>query len=78
MPIAAWTACYPGFMTRRELTDESLRQPRISWEFSRLLATEAVACGLLYLLHRRGGWRDVWKFLVGSFLVSAASFTTWR
>lgn len=54
-----------------ELPDESQPQPLVSWEFSKLLAVEAGACGLLAFLQRRGGWQDVWKFLSGSFFVSA-------
>jgi hypothetical protein len=58
-------------MADLDRTDQSQQQPLVSWEFSKLLATQAAVCGLLYVLQRRGGWRDVWKFLSGSFLVSA-------
>jgi hypothetical protein len=58
-------------MTGQELTGDSQQEPLVSWEFSKLLAIEAGACGLLYVLHRRGGWRDIFKFLSGSFFVSA-------
>jgi uncharacterized protein YdhG (YjbR/CyaY superfamily) len=67
----ACAACYPGYMARHKTAEESQRQPIVSWEFSKLLATEAGVCGLLYCIHRRGGWRDVWKFLSGSFLATA-------
>jgi hypothetical protein len=46
-------------------------QPAVTWEFSKLLGVEAVASALLYALYRMGGWRDVWRFLAGSFFVSA-------
>jgi hypothetical protein len=62
---------YHESMASTEPIDESTRQPAVSWEFSKLLASEAVACGLLVYLHRQGGWRDVWKFLSGAFFVSA-------
>jgi hypothetical protein len=46
-------------------------KPAITWEFSKLLGVEAAASLLLYILYRIGGWRDVWRFLAGSFFVSA-------
>jgi hypothetical protein len=46
-------------------------QPAITWEFSMLVGVETVASALLYFLYRAGGWRDVWRFLAGSFFVSA-------
>lgn len=60
-------------MARHEPTDKSLEPSAVSWDVSKLLASEAAACGLMYLLYRQGGWRDVWKFLSGAFFVSAGT-----
>jgi hypothetical protein len=45
----------------------SRQRPIIFWEFGELVAAEAASCALLAYVWRKGGWRDVWKFLSGSF-----------